>query len=276
MPPSRLTQFVPPFLRPLLRGLHHAVVDRRDARRLECRRQAMLPLGWGAEIRVGDFRARITDGPNAWTMYKDIFLRKIYHFDPQRADPLVIDGGSNIGMSILYVKSICPAARVIGFEPDSAIHQLLEENIAINGLRQVTLVNAALGNRDGTATFVTDESAGGALGDGVGGITVQVRRLRDYLTEPIDFLKLNIEGAEWDVLADCEAQLRQVREMVIEYHHLPDLPRTLHDILGLLHRQGFEYLINDFDGTTNGAVNPPFRLALDSRYFLLIYAKRLD
>jgi hypothetical protein len=62
--------------------------------------------------------------------------------------------------------------------------------------------------------------------------------------------------------------------MVIEYHHLPGLPRTLHHILDLLDRQGFEYLINDFDSETNGGVQPPFHLTPESRYFLLLYAKR--
>ena len=62
--------------------------------------------------------------------------------------------------------------------------------------------------------------------------------------------------------------------MVIEYHHLPGLPRTLHNILDLLDRQGFEYLVNDFDSETNGGVQPPFRLAPESRYFLLIYGRR--
>ena len=32
-------------------------------------------------------------------------------------------------------------------------------------------------------------------------------RLRDYLTEPVDFLKMNIEGAEWEVLEDTEDRL---------------------------------------------------------------------
>jgi hypothetical protein len=45
--------------------------------------------------------------------------------------------------------------------------------------------------------------------------------------------------------------------------------------LGLLHEHGFEYLINDFDSETNGGVQPPFGLDPDSRYFLLIYAKRM-
>jgi hypothetical protein len=100
--------------------------------------------------------------------------------------------------------------------------------------------------------------------------------LADYLDAPVDLLKMNIEGAEWPVLKAAESKIRQVREIIIEYHHLPGLPRTLHEILGLLHRNGFEYLINDFDSSINPGTQPPFRLQPDSRYFLLIYGRRVS
>jgi hypothetical protein len=106
-------------------------------------------------------------------------------------------------------------------------------------------------------------------------VTVKTVPLIEYLDEPIDFLKMNIEGAEWPVLCAAEPKIRQIREMVIEYHHLPGLPRTLHDILALLHRNGFEYLINHFDVQSNPEAIPPFRLTSDSRYFLLIYARQI-
>ena len=68
-------------------------------------------------------------------------------------------------------------------------------------------------------------------------------RLAEYLSEPVDFLKMNIESAEWEVLEDSAEYLSNIREMVVEYHHLPGIPRTLHRILDLLDRQGFEYAI---------------------------------
>lgn len=46
--------------------------------------------------------------------------------------------------------------------------------------------------------------------------------------------------------------------MVIEYHHLPGIPRTLHRILELLHRSGFECLLNDFDAELNGVCTRRF------------------
>jgi FkbM family methyltransferase len=238
----------------------------------------------GSVVRCLDYIVRINDGPNFYVLYKDIFINRIYHFEAQRSDPFILDCGSNIGMSILYFKHVYPQARIVGFEPDPAVFPYLKENIFRNGLTDVEPVQAALAGKEGTLTFYSDGKYGSCLaeyafGDIPEGWTryeVPCIRLRDYLTEPVDFLKMNIEGAEWEVLADSEDRLRQVREMVIEYHHLPGLPRTLHKILEMLHRQGFDYLVNDFDSETNSGVRPPFRLTSESRYFLLIYGKRMD
>lgn len=244
----------------------------------------MKKLGPGSVVRCLDYRVRINDGLNYFTLYKDIFVRRIYHFEARRPDPLILDGGSNIGMSIIYFKNVYPRARVISFEPDVEIFPYLEENVTRNSLNDVSLIPKAIAGREETRTLYADGRYGSSLAghppdhfsESRRTYEVSCVRLRDYLTEPVDFLKMNIEGAEWEVMEDSEDRLRQVEEMVIEYHHLPDLPRTLHQILTLLNRQRFEYLINDFDSETNLEVCPPFHLTPRSRYFLLIYARRLD
>jgi hypothetical protein len=80
----------------------------------------------GTILSFLNYSVRINDGPNFYILYKDIFIHRIYHFEAQRPDPLILDCGSNIGMSILYFKHIYPRARVIGFEPDPAIFPYLE------------------------------------------------------------------------------------------------------------------------------------------------------
>lgn len=232
--------------------------------------------------RLYRYTIRVNDGWNFYAVYKDIFMRRIYHFEARHAHPFILDCGSNIGGAILYYKHVYPQARIIGFEPDPVIFPYLQENVARNGLQGVRLIQAALANRVGTYTFYSDGKTGSRLAehlrasipDGWRQYEVPCIRLREYLTEPVDFLKMNIEGAEWDVLADSEDRIKRVSEMVIEYHHLPGLPRTLHKILALLDRRGFEYLINHFDYETNPALRPPFSLHPETRYYLLIYARR--
>jgi len=229
----------------------------------------------GSVVRFKHYTARITDGPNFYMQYKDEFIRRIYHFEAQRPDPLILDCGSNMGMSILYFKCVYPQARIIGFEPDPAIFRILQENVTRNGLTDVTLVNAGLSAEAGTVTFTSDGSAGGRIG-GQSSIEVRMERLSDYLNDPVDFLKLNIEGEELPVLEEAAAsgKLGNVREMVLEYHGWPDGEQRLGDILNLLDRHGFRYLVHDFDAETCDASKPPFRLTPQTTWFCLVYAQR--
>jgi len=238
----------------------------------------------GPRERVRGFEVFINDRSNFHILHKDIFCRRIYHFEALRPDPVILDCGSNIGMSILYFKHIYPTARITAFEPDPSILPYLRENITRNGLTDVRIVEAALCGSDQTQTLYSDGKYGSSLlasEDLESALeckryTIPCVRLCDYLTAPVDFLKMNIEGVEWEVLADSSNRLSNVNAMVIEYHHLPGLPRTLHKILALLDHLGFDYLINDFDAETNPYSQPPFRLHIDSRYYLLVYARRKD
>jgi len=236
----------------------------------------------GSEQRLMHYRVRIDDGESYYSLVDDVFFHRIYHFDARRPDPLILDCGSHIGGAILYFKHVYPKARIVGFEPDPAIFPVLEGNIRRNNLSDVHLVHAALAARAETVPFYSDGKSGSCLAthapdeprEGRQRFEVSCVRLADYLTGPVDFLKMNIESAEWEVLSDAGDRLQLVREMVIECHHLPGLPRTLHKILALLDSLGFEYIINDFDSGLNGGVTTPFQLSPWTRYFLLVYAKR--
>lgn len=153
-------------------GLRAALAKYVAQRRLD-RMRAHYLLGAG---RPGgsvesflDYQVRITDGPNFYMQYKDEFVRRIYHFDAARPDPRIIDGGGNIGMSVLYFKRVYPGARITCFEPDPAIFAMLEENLARNGLNDVRLIKAGLGGEAGEVRFAPDGTAGGQVVSNVGG-----------------------------------------------------------------------------------------------------------
>ena len=63
---------------------------------------------------------------------------------------------------------------------------------------------------------------------------VRCVRLNDLLNEEIDFLKIDIEGAELPVLKDCSDNLKNVKNLFVEYHGKYDEMFKLNEILEIL------------------------------------------
>ena len=235
-------------------------------------------LSPGCRVKLKNFTIQITDGPNYYIQYKDIFIRKVYHFSAIRENPLIIDGGSNMGLSVLYFKSIYPNANIIAFEPDPNIFEILRANLDRNNIKGVTLVSAGLGAQTEITSFLSDKSSGGHIGQGGAAIKISQECLSNYLNNQIDFLKLNIEGNELSVLQESsnKGKLKNVRELVLEYHGWHNTKQELGDILHLLNQEGFRYLVHDFDTETCSTSKPPFNLTPKTTWFCLVYAKRIE
>ncbi|MCZ7547080.1 MAG: hypothetical protein M5R40_27750 [Anaerolineae bacterium] len=133
--PGRLTPMLKRLpsrvLPPRLREQWRAMQTRRRLDALRGRMMSDPPRTSGVEECLG-YTVRINDAPNFYTMYKDLFVNRLYHFTASRPDPRILDCGSNIGMSILYFKRCYPQAQIVGFEADPIVYPYLEENIARN------------------------------------------------------------------------------------------------------------------------------------------------
>jgi len=242
--------------------------------RLELVRHRLLRAPPGSRVRVGGLDLRITDGPNAYMQFKDEFVRRSYGFESARPEPVVIDGGANMGMFTLATLRDHPGARITAFEPDPGVLAILRENLDRNGASHVAVVNAALGGEDGEMGFAPDGQAGGMLVAGAAPMQVRVACLSRYVAGDVDFLKLNIEGAELDVLQELRdsGRIAFVHAMVIEYHGWPRGDQRLGPLLSLLDGSGFRYLIHDQDDQSNPHTKPPFRPPGAEPWFALVYA----
>jgi len=191
-------------------------------------------------------RLRIADAASFLFMKREIFDQEIYKFTSGSDSPYILDCGANIGLSILYFKQLYPRARIVGFEPDEAIFSVLEENIKTYDLSDVRLVKKGVWNRETTLQFFSEGADGGRVtssNDTSQGGSIQTVRLRDFLTQPVDFLKIDIEGSETTVIQDCGESLRWVKRIFLEYHSFVDQPQVFPEILSVLTTQGFRYHI---------------------------------
>jgi FkbM family methyltransferase len=184
-------------------------------------------------------------------MFEEIFLRGQYYFESAEEQPLIVDVGSNIGVSILFFKRLFPAAAIIGFEPDPAAFRLLERNVEANRLSDVSLLNVAVYDGADSVQLYGDPTTPGSPQHStrrgrVGGTSREVRatRLSDHLAAPVAYLKLDVEGAERVVIEELErsGKLGLVERMAIEYHHhVEESEDLLGDLLATLERNGFGY-----------------------------------
>ena len=158
------------------------------------------------------------------SLLHEIFLDQDYYFLTDKESPLIIDCGSNIGASILYFKKLYPNARIIGFEPFPQAFQALRSNIEMNGLQNVTVFNLALSDKNGEQTLFYESASPLRMSfqraQG-GSISVGTTMLSKYIDQPVDLLKMDIEGAELHVIEELNEtkRLPLIDQMIVEYHH---------------------------------------------------------
>lgn len=184
------------------------------------------------------------DAMTAWPQWDDVFVHERLRVETAVGEPRILDCGANIGLASLYFARRYPRARITAFEPDPTLAELCRRNLAANGASRVELVEAALWREDGPVRFVqegTDSGTIASLGARVDGPVLQVsgRRLRHWLEAPVDILKLDIEGAEFDVLDDSRDALSAVRCLILDLHEFDPSHRQTGRIFDLLSAAGF-------------------------------------
>jgi FkbM family methyltransferase len=181
-------------------------------------------------------------------LFTEVFLDECYK-SCQEAPATILDCGSNIGMSIMFFKSIWPNSQIVGVEASPHVFKLLEKNV--QDISNVTVLNVAVGDHHGEIPFYssTQDSLVGSINPLRGAaeaVNVRSIPISDLIDGPLDLLKIDIEGSEADAFSDLESsgKIRLIREMLIEYHHhLPEQKCDFISFLERLVRCGFDYEI---------------------------------
>jgi FkbM family methyltransferase len=182
---------------------------------------------------------------------EEIFLKEIYKTRFKTETPFILDCGANIGLSVLYFKTINPHAKIIAFEPDEINYNLLTSNITSMNLKDIEVKKEAVWKENTTIQFIEEGNVSSRIETGkssnaaasIAKKKVKATRLRDYLITKVDFLKIDIEGAEYEVVNDIQDKLFLVDNLFIEYHGLFEENYKLESILEILSKNNFKYYL---------------------------------
>lgn len=172
------------------------------------------------------------------------------------AGDVFYDIGANIGWySVLAARVVGPSGSVLAFEPSLENALLAQQNAAVNGLGNVTVVPAALTDHDGWMSFITQGSLEGRLdleggsggaapeagSDGANRLLVPVAALDTWLGltgQPAPTLvKIDVEGAEVGVLRGMRRTLQEARPtIIVELHGTQEGVADELDAAGYEHR----------------------------------------
>ena len=186
-------------------------------------------------------------------LFDEIFIGNEYYFESNDKNPLIIDCGANIGFATLFFKKLYPNAKVICFEANPYAFELLKLNAEQNNFTNMELYNEALSDKEGDISFFIGhkETLHGSLSSERGGeekINCKAVLLSNYIKQydKIDFIKIDVEGAEWLILDDLvtTGAIKKVNQFIIEYHHkMSSEPSRLSSFLKIMEENGFEYNI---------------------------------
>lgn len=241
--------------------------------------------GTGCLVEHYGFRFHCRNREEFERICQDVFAGNEYAFQTRNPAPLIIDAGAHVGAATHYFKQHYPAARVLAIEANPVTFALLQQNIAENRLTHVRARQAALAPQAGEITFfasATDEEPG-AWGDSavrqpwhegekMAIVIVPAVTLSSLLTEPVDLLKLDIEGLETAVLEEASARLSQVRQIVLEFHGTRrNTGNSIARLTEVLRAAGFTPEVRQF-----GRVVTLSGIQEDDPYWLMVRAERLN
>jgi FkbM family methyltransferase len=169
-----------------------------------------------------------------------------------RPHAVIADVGANIGVTSTIFSVIAPCGKIYSFEPSPSAFSCLRETLEVNKITNCYAFNLALGKEGGVFQFYDNPNSAsashlvnqGTLDEATQSVSVTTldNFLHENAIDRLDFLKIDVEGFEMDVLAGAENVLQSMRpDVFVEFNAF-----TLMAFANLNPRTMIEYLVTKF------------------------------
>ena len=218
---------------------------------------------------IGNFNINVDtknfiDSSIYYTGDYEAYLKKHFKGIIKKGD-FILDIGANIGFHTLYFAELTGVSgKVFSFEPIQVNFDALQRNIKLNQFPQITAINKALGSTNSQMKIHIDQQAQnpGAfnlLDEGPKNTVIDCIKGDHFLEqnqiEKINFIKIDVEGFEYEVFKGLSKTIRNSKPVIIfEYdynyqHKLHDNPKIIFEFL-----IQFDYQFFTIDGYGNKAI----------------------
>ena len=203
-------------------------------------------------LRQPKLKFSVRSAMDVWSI-KETFLDEFYtKYGVQVQDGwTVIDIGAGVGDFSIYAAYSNPTATIYAFEPFPGSYELLRKNLVSNYIENVHTFQLAVWHSDGELllegteneplqiTSETSDSGDEAIPESVVQATALDTILEKHGIEEVDLIKLDCEGAEYDILMKAPSSvLNMIKRIIMEYHDL-DAERSHMQLVQFFENHGF-------------------------------------
>jgi len=165
---------------------------------------------------------------------------------PISNDDVIIDVGAHIGLFALFASQFCKNGKIFCYEPIKENYKILIENIEMNQIQNIFPNNLAVTKETSRVKiFLNDDQSGHSMfTQNKNFVEVDSKSLSDIFIDngikECDFLKLDCEGAEYEIVESISSDLfTKINKTAIEYHMVDTKPELLEQLINKLKQFSF-------------------------------------
>lgn len=186
--------------------------------------------------------------------FKEIFMDECYLAGLEHklaANSTIIDIGANAGYFTLFAVHLCPQAQVFSYEPIPVNYLQLQQNRDLNTTRKIKCFPLAVAGHRGEINLSFDTRDSFTTSATVFNQTAQNEHIKvpcvslpqvldENSIKKCDLLKMDCEGAEYDILYNCPSvYLNRIEQIAMEVHRGKEENENIDALESFLNRQGF-------------------------------------